>query len=189
MTLKKYINKSAEGLNDPRREPMTTAPDGVNTGGGYGSHQPALRALARFMPIRSVIEFGAGVFSTHLFLDPEAFPDLTSLVTFENTDQYIDDVKVDDGRHRIIISPPEELMDASDGMKADFVFLDNAPIHVRIALVEYALALAPIFGIHDCSVETLKTYPGGDCKYLAGFNTKIQTVFASNTVDLSGLTL
>ena len=168
---------------------VTKAPDGVKTGGGYGSHQPALRALARFLVMRSVIEFGAGVFSTHLFLDPEAFPHLTSLVTFEHNQKWIDEAKVDDKRHRIIVAKPEDLVRASQGMKADFVFLDNSPITARIAMVEHALILAPVFGIHDCSAETLRTYRGGDCKYVVGFNSKIQTVFASDTVDLSGLTI
>ncbi len=162
---------------------MTTAPDG--TGTGYGSHQPALRAIARFTKIRTVIEFGAGEFSTHLFLDQKAFPDLTALMTFEHKGEWAKQVWVDDKRFTLVITSPDNFKDLSQGKKADLVFLDCAPLGARQKLIPHALSLAPIFAIHDYQERTLKK----EYKYVKGFNSKIQTVFASNTVDLKELEL
>ena len=162
---------------------MTQAPDGRDS--GYGSHQPTLRAIAQFTPIRSVIEFGAGKFSTHLFLDPLVFPDLISLVTLEQDRNWVKQVLVDDPRLTLISTHSDNFEDFTRHMKADFVFLDCAPMVTRMTLKYHALTLAPIFAIHDCREGELKPL----FKFVKGFNSEIQTVFASNTVDLEGLGL
>ena len=160
---------------------MTTETDGALT---WGSHQPALRALAKFTKIRSVIEFGAGPYSTHLFLDREAFPDLASLVTFEHKEKWAEEVRVGDSRHTLIIVPAEDFDARSEGMIADFVFLDCAPKHTRFDLFPSSLTIAHIVGIHDCSAVDVSRF---ECKYVKDFNSVVQTVFASNSRDLSGL--
>lgn len=166
---------------------MTKAPDGSQSG-GWGSHQPALRAIAKFMPIRSVIEFGSGPYSTDLFLDPEAFPLLESLTSFEHNSEWAGIVVMgNDQRHQLIIASPENFAARSAGMKADFVFLDSGPTMAeRLTLVPHCLTLAPVFAMHDCTVREFE-HPG--FKYLKAFNSVIQVVFASNTIDLSGLEL
>lgn len=163
---------------------MTKAPDGSGT--GWGSHQPALRALAKFTEIKSVIEFGAGVYSTHLFLDRKAFPHLKSLVSLEHKEKWGEKVGVNDKRHTLIITDSGNFADRSKGMKADFVFLDSGPsFTARWELLEHASTLAPIIAIHDYRGD----FVNEGFKYSKGFNSTIQTVFASNTVDLSGLEL
>lgn len=161
---------------------MTTAPDGLDT--GWGSHQPALRALAKFTKIRSVIEFGAGPYSTHLFLDREAFPDLTSLVTFEHRKDWAEKVKVDDDRQALILTANANFADMSEGMEANFIFLDCAPASMRFELLPRAAVMAPVVGIHDCRTRDVE---GQEYKYIKEFNSVIQTVFVSHTVDLSGI--
>ena len=156
--------------------------------GGYGSHRPALKALARFTKIHSVIEFGAG-FSTQMFLDRKAFPDLTSLVTFEHSQKWADGVKTGDARHKFIVVPSEEFAAASQGMHADFVFVDSGPtITHRFKLLPHALKLAPILAIHDCTARDVRGQKV-ECVHIKEFNRNIQTVFVSDTVDLSGLEL
>jgi hypothetical protein len=160
---------------------------------GFGSHQPALRALAKFTRIESVIEFGAGTFSTHFFLDREVYPDLTSLVTLEHDKVWADKMRTDDKRHRLIVCLAETrrgcfishgFVDASAGMKADFVFLDSGPdMETRVSLIDHAMTLAPIVAIHDMKEKAVTQ----DVKYMRGFNSIIQTVFMSNSVDLAGL--
>lgn len=150
---------------------------------GWGSHKPALRALARFLPIRSVIEFGAGPHSTHLFLDRERFPLLESLVSFEHDWEWaIKARRADDFRHEIFVLPTWAFVAVSTGMKADFVFVDAAGD--RVPLIQHALTLAPILAVHDYQEGQLD---GLGFKYVRGFNGTIQTVFASNTIDLSEL--
>ncbi len=166
---------------------MTQAPDGG--GGGYGSHQPALRAISRFTKICSVIEFGGGLYSTHLFLDPTVFPDLNTLVTFEHKANWAKQILKggadEDPRFTLIITAPDNFEGLSENGKVDFVFLDCAPMVTRMKLKYHALTLAPIFAIHDCREQALKPL----FKFVKGFNDKIQTVFASNTVDLKELEL
>ena len=161
---------------------LTKALDGEGT--GWGSHQPALRALAEFMKIDSVIEFGAGLYSTHLFLDLEAFPDLTSLVTFEHKNDWAEKVRVNDQRHKLIIIPAQDFLNNSKGMNSDFIFLDCAPSKMRFELLPQALTMAPIVGIHDTQIHDVDRFK---CKYIRGFNSIIQTVFVSNEIDLSAL--
>ena len=153
---------------------------------GWGSHAPALRAIARFMPIRSVIEFGAGLHSTGLFLCLKWFPLLESLVSFEHDEAWAAQARTNDPRHTLLVMPTEQFAAKSAGRKADFVFLDSAGD--RGSLMPHCLTLAPVFAIHDYLEEQLKSLKPG-FMYVRGFNSKIQTVFASDTMDLSGMTL
>ena len=148
----------------------------------WGSHMPALRAIARYIEIRSVIEFGAGLYSTQLFLSRH-FPLLESLISLESNSDWADKARTDDPRHVMMVySSPGECVEKSIGMKADFVFVDSAGS--RFDEVEHGLTIAPVVAIHDClEVELM----GRGYKYVRGFNSKIQTVFVSNTVDLSNL--
>ena len=148
----------------------------------WGSHMPALRAIARFMDIRSVIEFGAGLYSTQLFLSKH-FPLLESLVSFESNGDWADKARTDDPRHTMMVySSPGECVEKSMGMQADFVFVDSTGN--RFDEVAQGLTIAPVVAIHDCQEDALTKF---GYKYVRGFNSKIQTVFVSNTIDLSGL--
>lgn len=157
----------------------------------WGSHQPALRAIAQFLPIRSVIEFGAGFYSTPLFLDREAFPLLESLVTFENEWDWANSLRTNDPRHTMVITTTKRFIPHSTGMRADFVFIDSADAGGRVELMPHALTIAPLFAIHDCQVipPWASELDHLGAKYVRGFNSAVQTVFASNTIDLSGLRL
>jgi len=152
---------------------------------GYGSHQPALRALALFTPITSVIEFGGGTHSTNLFLDRTAYPDLRSLATFESKESWAHDLECDDERHTVILEPADRFVYASAGMTADFIFIDCAPMRIRFDILRIALKLASIAAIHDCgeSDVTGVTTP----RYIKTFNSIVQTVVVSETMDLSEL--
>lgn len=160
---------------------VIVAPNGV--GSGYGSHQPALRGLARFTKICSVIEFGAGTYSTHLFLDREAFPCLETLVTVESSPEWAEKVRTNDPRHKMTVMPPERFSDFTKEMRADFVFLDCAPNGIRHSLKGQALTMAPIVGIHDSGESDV------EAKYVKAFGGNVLTVFFSNIVDLSEIEL
>lgn len=151
---------------------------------GWSSHKPALRALARLMPIRSVIEFGAGLHSTYLFLNLNEFPLLESLVSFEHNEVWAAQARTNDPRHTLLVMPIDEFAAKSADLKADFVFIDS--VGDRFSLIAHGLTLAPIVAIHDYQEGQLSTQ---GFKYVRGFNSIIQTVFVSNTVDLSGIHL
>jgi len=137
-------------------------------------------AFAKFTRVERVIEFGGGSSSTFLFLDKHFFPDLISLVTFEHDASWGDRIRTGDERHNLIVIPSGEFMAASTGMSADFVFIDC--VGDRGILMPHALTLAPVFAIHDTREHDVKGF-----RYVRGFNGHIQTVFASDTMDLSGL--
>jgi hypothetical protein len=50
----------------------------------YATHVPVLIGLAAIRPIRRVLEFGCGHYSTKMFLQRSAFPDLVELQSVEN---------------------------------------------------------------------------------------------------------
>ncbi len=60
---------------------------------GYGSHAGALRAIARALPVKTVVEYGSGRYSTPLFLDRGAFPDLERLLSVESDRSWIEDTR------------------------------------------------------------------------------------------------
>jgi hypothetical protein len=55
----------------------------------YFSHLPVLRAVGACAMIRSVLEFGAGMYSTPLFLDRETFPNLEKLQCVEHNPEWV----------------------------------------------------------------------------------------------------
>jgi hypothetical protein len=58
----------------------------------YATHVPVLVGLAKQRPIRRVLEFGAGRYSTLLFLDRTVFPDLVALRTYEDNAEWAQEV-------------------------------------------------------------------------------------------------
>lgn len=69
----------------------------------YGSHTDVLKALALEVPVRRVIEFGGGKYSTPLFLDRDVFPDLRELLTVETDPAWVSEIRSGDPRHRLIL--------------------------------------------------------------------------------------
>ena len=55
----------------------------------YATHVPVLVGLARLLPVRSVVEFGMGHYSTATFLDPAVFAELVRLDSFETDPAWI----------------------------------------------------------------------------------------------------
>lgn len=56
------------------------------------SHLVVLAALARLLPIKRVLEFGSGEWSTPFFLNKKAFPDLEYLESYETSLEWFDHV-------------------------------------------------------------------------------------------------
>ena len=54
----------------------------------YATHMPVLIALAVVVRPRRVLELGSGPFSTSLFLDKDVFPDLETLVSYEDDEEW-----------------------------------------------------------------------------------------------------
>lgn len=93
----------------------------------WGSHMPALKSIADAYDIRTVVEFGAGEFSTKTFLDRSVFPNLERLLSYEHDDEWIERLKseISDERWSIQYCHVESMPDAAPmAPQADLVFID-----------------------------------------------------------------
>ena len=59
----------------------------------YATHVPVLIGLAKLRRITSVLEFGAGDYSTKIFLNRKTFPDLKLLHTYETDESWRNAIK------------------------------------------------------------------------------------------------
>lgn len=92
----------------------------------FATHIPLLRAIGK--NIRTVLELGAGEFSTRLFLDRTYYPILEKLVTIEQNPDWV--YKSGDERHEVCIvdEPIESHLDNIDIGYFDLIFCDNSTI-------------------------------------------------------------
>lgn len=90
----------------------------------YGTHLNILRAIGK--GITTVLELGAGQYSTPLFLDRSVYPDLTNLCTIEQNKDWVP--SIDDPRHHIAIIPEpiENFLDTLTLDSYDLIFIDNS---------------------------------------------------------------
>ena len=93
-------------------------------GSPFGTHVNLLRALGP--GIKTVLELGAGEFSTRLFLDRAYYPDLVELVTVEQDRNWV--ICENDPRYKIAIvaEPIEPFLACMDLTKVDLIFVDNS---------------------------------------------------------------
>jgi len=116
----------------------------------YGTHIPILKALAKAIEIRSVIEFGAGRFSTPLFLDRAAFPLLERLVSIETDKTWAAEAfSAGDPRHVVHLCASEpDAVQSYIGRRFDLALVDG-PLDSRPEIIAAAWTLAPITAVHD----------------------------------------
>lgn len=107
------------------------------------THLPLLRAIGEVLPVRRVLEFGSGFYSTLTFLDRSLFPQLEQVVSFETDEQWQNVVKgwaAGDGRLdlRFTSDMPTEARRV-DLSGVDLVLVDNGPDStVRAATIKAA---------------------------------------------------
>jgi hypothetical protein len=122
----------------------------------YGSHVPVLAAVAQAFHVRSVVEFGAGKFSTSAFLDRALFPDLERLISVETNGEWATSAGGDDPRHRMMLCERETDFFSSEVSEAayDLAFVDG-PLETRPLIIPAASALAPLVVVHDAEQKPL----------------------------------
>ncbi len=59
----------------------------------YATHLPVLIGLPRLFEVKHVLEFGSGLSSTPLYLNREVFPDLVSVLSYENESEWLEKVQ------------------------------------------------------------------------------------------------
>lgn len=128
----------------------------------YATHAPVLIALAQVMRVRRVLEFGAGMYSTLLFLNRVAFPELMEIVSYEDDADWAKRVALDaagDDRlsMRTVASVPECVPDTIDDF--DLILIDDsssATIRTRTVLsVANRRPINALVAIHDYELREL----------------------------------
>lgn len=111
----------------------------------YASHIPVLKALSAQVPMRHVLEFGAGHHSTPFFL---SLPQLQLLVSVETDAAWRQEVASEDPRHTVT----ENLFAFLGGF--DFVFIDDGKnAEERLVTIRNVLTgRHPVVAIHDAEV-------------------------------------
>lgn len=120
----------------------------------YATHLPVLREIGRQYPIRRVLEFGAGLYSTPLFLDRTAFPVLESLVSIEDDWAWLQTVKVACPDRRLSLRygglfAAQQWVDVED---YDLILIDSGKEEAdRVPVIEWIAGQRPsaVVVIHD----------------------------------------
>ena len=95
----------------------------------FATHVNLLKTLGP--GIKTVLELGAGEFSTRLFLDRSFYPDLTELHTVEQDRNWV--ICQEDPRHKISIVPEpiEPFLNTLNFDDYDLIFADNSMLRER----------------------------------------------------------
>jgi len=134
----------------------------------HSTHMPVLVSLAKAFKIRNVLEYGAGVYSTPLFLDKKVFPDLERILSVEPEEEWQQKVKEaigwDDPRLSFVSS-----MYYNIGVQySDLVLVDNGPEQHKINTIRHMrdqVESCPdtLFVIHDAEHipyrQIVETFP------------------------------
>lgn len=136
----------------------------------YATHIPVLIGLAAIRPIRRVLEFGCGHYSTKTFLERSIFADLQELQSVENNADWAETMRAavkDDSR--CVVSAVRGAM--SDAVRTfdleayDLILVDDSTnAQERVATIRALLSrhpLNPWIVIHDYEVEEYRRASSG----------------------------
>ena len=134
----------------------------------HATHVPILIGLGLNLKVRRVLELGSGDNSTPLFLDRRVFPEVTEVVSFEDSPEWMERMKakIEDSRAKFVDAIPEDIY------LFDLILVDNAECTRRVAAIERILKNIndnievlhdPIVVVHDTEnppyTEALKSFP------------------------------
>lgn len=128
-----------------------------------GSHIPLLRSIGTKFPIRTVIEFGTGMFSLKTFLDKEYFPLLENIYSYETSNLWIEYMKSLFDDQRWTIESIKGVKGVNYPCPVDLVFVDGVDDQ-RISVLNDLKHLSSIFVLHDSEIELFEK-PQATFKY------------------------
>lgn len=121
----------------------------------YATHLPVLMALGQATRVQRVLELGSGPFSTSMFLDRRAFPDLISLTSFEDDavwEAKIRESTASDPRFDLHMVAEVRHAVPTDLDQYDLIFIDDSrTVAERSVTINAVLSQRPdtIIAIHD----------------------------------------
>ena len=147
-------------LTDPvRRKIRRIAPRAESD---YATHIPILIGLSKHFRIERVLELGCGEFSTATFLNTECFPWLSSLVSFETDQSWLDRTAQYAGRDqryhpRLITDTMASAVKDVDLEQFDLIFVDDSTSAAERAETIKQLSKRapknPLIVIHDFEID------------------------------------
>ena len=117
----------------------------------HASHIPFLIGVGAAFTIRSVVEFGSGLYSTPLFLNMRAFPKVKTVISAEPDPSWAKKVyEACDYDERLTLLPKEpEFLSLAF---VDLIFVDNGPEQHKIETIRWmalASTINTIVVVHD----------------------------------------
>lgn len=153
----------------------------------YNSHVPLLKKIAELVKINKVLELGSGGYSTKLFLDKEAFPDLTKLISYEDSEEWFDMLgrEIVDKRfdYLFIDGGIHNHHDMINSSGFDLIFIDNGVNKKqRIATIQEISKRKPksIVVIHDCDYKEYVEAADFDNKFIYKANADVGVFWNGN---------
>jgi hypothetical protein len=124
------------------------------------THIPILIALSELTAVKTVIEFGSGLYSTPLFLDRSIFPNLDVLCSHENDKSWVHKIKRRCKDRRLglveVEGPIHSVAAKTDFSTCDICFIDDSvAIADRAKTIEAVAMNLNAAGITTMSVEPI----------------------------------
>jgi hypothetical protein len=124
----------------------------------YSTHVPILLAAARWWPVREVLEFGCGDFSTRAFLNRRCFKELERVESYENDPEWAERIRQELGADpRLRLHPVNGAIADSVSRinleEFDLVFVDDSTSTAERSATIQAVAAKrpqrPVVVVHD----------------------------------------
>lgn len=164
----------------------------------YATHIPVLLFSPTLRPIRHVVEFGCGRYSTMLFLNRSCFPDLETLDSYEDEPRWAEAIVADadsDCRLRMHVTPGA----VAEAAKAvccddyDLVFIDDSTsVGARVKTISAVSAqrpARPLVLVHDFEMPEYRQAAAGfkNRFRFTALNPNTGLVWNSNQIERSRL--
>jgi len=128
----------------------------------FATHVPVLLGVSALVRVRRVVEFGCGLYSTHIFLNPSLFPHLQYLHSFDNDSAWANKVRdqvSDKNRFKLTLvsGSISSIVSGVEFSDYDLVFIDDSvTVEERtetISAVASGCSQSNIIVIHDFEQE------------------------------------
>lgn len=131
----------------------------------FATHIPVISAIANFIEVKKVIEFGSGTYSTQTFLNRKVFPTLERLVSFENDPEWSKVMLEAVGQDkrvelRKVDGAMESAVSAQLFENCELIFIDDSSTEEQRSRTIKSIARncpsGPIVVIHDFEIDSYR---------------------------------
>lgn len=165
----------------------------------YGTHVPALVSLGAFTPVKTVLEYGCGRFSTPAFLNKTWFPEVDSVLSLESDQNWMVDTAKRNNDERLTLKLCSiDKMHELQVPETDVVLIDcdhdtssGKDFSVRSSLIKKHESSDAILVVHDSNFAQIRpSVEAAAFKYKKTYvpPTGPHTTVMSNKIDVTKIT-